>query len=77
VLGNYLYYGHVKQKILEIRAIPSQQNRSLVFQEVGGVHRWVITVGIVLGVLLGVLIFFFFATIVAYIRSLKNSLYFR
>jgi hypothetical protein len=67
VVGNYLYYGHVKQKILEIRAIPSQQNINLVFQELGGVHRWVITVGIVFGILLTILIAIFFSTMIAFV----------
>ncbi|MBK5275295.1 MAG: DUF2628 domain-containing protein [Desulfuromonadales bacterium] len=66
VVGNYLYYGHVKQKILEIRAIPSQQNMNLVFQEVGGVHRWVITAGIVLGLIITILIGMFFSTMIAF-----------
>lgn len=66
VVGNYLYYGHVKQKILEIRSIPSHQNINLVYQEVGGVHKWVITVGIVLTILLTILFAIFFSTMIAY-----------
>jgi hypothetical protein len=70
VVGNYLYYGHVKQKILEIRALQSPPNRNPVFQEVGGVHGWVISLGIAISIILGLLIFFFFATITAYMGHL-------
>ena len=70
VVGNYLYYSHVKEKILEIQAISSPQGIFPVLQEVGGVHRWVITVGIVFGIILGLLVFFFFATITAYMGHL-------
>jgi len=66
VLGNFLYYGHVKQKILEIRAISSQQNKSVVFKELGGVHRWVIIVGIVFGILLTILFAIFFSTMITF-----------
>jgi hypothetical protein len=65
-VGNYLYYGHVKQKILEIRAIPAHQNINLVYQEVGGVHRWVITAGVILGVILTILFAIFFSTMIAF-----------
>lgn len=69
IVGNYLYYGHVKQKILEIRAIPAQQNISTVYQEVGGVHRWVITVGIIMTIILTILFAVFFSAMVAYMGS--------
>lgn len=66
ILGDYLYYSHVKQKIHEIRTIPAQQNINLVYQEVGGVHRWVITVGVIIMILLTVLIAAFFSTMLAF-----------
>lgn len=65
VVGNYLYYRHVKDKILEIRATRSPQTYCSVLQCEGGVHKWVITLGIIFSIILGLLIFFFFATITA------------
>src|SRR6185369_10598348 len=62
VVGNYLYYRHVKEKILEIRAIHSSQNYYPMLQYEGGVHNWVITLGIIFGIILGLLVSFFFAT---------------
>jgi len=72
VLGNYLYYGHVKLKILEIRAMQPPQNLHPVLQEMGGVHKWVVTAGIVFCIILGLLIFFFFATITAFMGHLTT-----
>lgn len=69
VVGNYLYYRHVKEKILEIRAIQSPQGIFPVLQETGGVHQWVITAGVVISVILALLIFFFFAAITAFIGN--------
>ena len=69
-VGNYLYYRHVKEKILEIRAIQSPQSFYPVLQEAGGVHKWVITVAVAISIMLGLLIFFFFATITAYMGHL-------
>lgn len=65
VVGNYLYYRHVKEKILEIRATQTQQNLYPVLQEVGGVHKWVILVAVIFSIILGTLIFLFFASITA------------
>lgn len=66
VVGNYLYYGHVKQKILEIRTLQAPQNRNLVLQEVGGVNRWVITFGIVISIIITILFAIFFSTMIAF-----------
>jgi hypothetical protein len=66
VIGNYLYYRHVKQKILEIKEIPAHQNIKHIYQEVGGVHRWVITVGILFTIILTVLIAMFFSTLLVF-----------
>lgn len=74
VVGNYLYYGHVKQKILEIRAIPAHQNISLVYQEMGGVHRWVIILGIVFSIMLAILFAIFFSTMIAFMGSHMDKL---
>ena len=67
IVGNYLYYRHVRQNILEIRATQSSQNYFSVLQEIGGVNRWVITAGIVFSIILALLFFMFFATITAFI----------
>jgi hypothetical protein len=64
VVGNYLYYRHVKEKILEVRAVqhsPSDMNS--VLQEVGGVNKWVITAGIIISIISMLLFIFFFAAI--------------
>jgi hypothetical protein len=74
MVGNYLYFAHVKQKILEIRAIPAHQNINLVYQEVGGVHRWVITLGIVFSILLALLIAMFFSTMLAFMGEHMDKL---
>ena len=66
VLGNYLYYRHCKAKIHEIRFTQTQQNFIPVLQEVGGVNKWVITVGVILGILLTILIAIFFSTMIAF-----------
>jgi hypothetical protein len=62
-VGNYLYYRHVKEKVLEIRSIQSPQNLYPVLQEVGGVHRGAVWVAIVVSIILAILFVLFFATI--------------
>jgi hypothetical protein len=69
VVGNYLYYRHVKDKILEIRAIQSPQSLYPVLQEVGGVHRWIILVTVIVSIILGILFALFFASITAWIGN--------
>lgn len=69
VVGNYLYYRHVKQNIIEIRAVQSPQNYYPMLQDVGGVNRWVITVGVIFSIILGLLVFFFFAAITTFIAN--------
>lgn len=66
VVGNYLYYRHVKVKILEIRGVQSSQNVYPVLQEVGGVNRWVISIGIIISIIVLLLFLFFFASITAF-----------
>ncbi len=66
VVGNYLYYRHVRQNILETRATQLSQNSYPVLQELGGVNRWVITVGIVLGIIVSMLFVIFFSTMIAF-----------
>jgi len=67
VVGNYLYYGHVKQKILEIRAIQPPQNIYPVLKEMGGVLRWVIIFGIVFSIILTILFAIFFSAMIAFV----------
>jgi hypothetical protein len=63
VVGNYLYFRHVKERIIEIRSGQSPQNFYPVLQEVGGVHKWAIFVAIVVGIILIILFSLFFASI--------------
>jgi hypothetical protein len=64
-VGNYLYYRHVRGRILEIRATRSPGNIYPVLTEAGGVHRWAFLVAIAVGVILAILFVIFFATITA------------
>lgn len=70
MVGNYLYYRHVKEKILEVRALQTPHNFYPVLQTEGGVHTWVILLGIIFSMILGLLIFFFFAAITASIGKI-------
>lgn len=74
VVGNYLYYGHVKQKMREIRAIRPQQDSGPVYQELGGVHGWVVTLGVVLGILLVILFAIFFSSMIAFMGQHMDKL---
>ena len=65
VVGNWLYFKHVKDSILEIRSIHPQENYLQVLQDVGGINRWVITAGVIICVISILLFIFFFATITA------------
>lgn len=65
VIGNYLYYKHVKDKILATRATQSPQNYVPVLQEIGGINRWVITLGVIISVFMAILFALFFSTIIA------------
>jgi len=66
MIGNYLYYRYVKGKVIEIRAAQSAQNYIPVLQELGGVNKWVITLGIVICVLMTILFAVFFSTMIAF-----------
>jgi hypothetical protein len=65
VVGNYLYYRHVKARISEIRSVQSPRNFVPVLQEMGGVHKWVVTAGIILSILTTILFAAFFSTMIA------------
>jgi hypothetical protein len=66
IAGNYLYYRHVKKNIFEIRAAHTPQNSVQIFQEVGGVHKWVVWIGAIFGIILAVLFALFFSTMIAF-----------
>lgn len=66
VCGNFLYYRHVKAKILEIKATQSARNLYPTLQELGGVNRWVVIWGTVLGIILIMLCALFFSAMVAF-----------
>jgi len=66
MIGNYLYYRHVKGKIIEIRATQSQQNYLPVLQESGGVNKWVISIGVIISIILAILFALFFSTMLAF-----------
>jgi hypothetical protein len=65
LVGNYLYYRDMKQKIIELRATQSSQNYIPVLQEIGGTNRWVITLGIVIGIIMTILVAAFFSAIMS------------
>jgi hypothetical protein len=48
VVGNYLYSQHVRAKILDLKSF-QPPDLALALREVGGVHNWVIPVGILAG----------------------------
>lgn len=64
VVGNYLYYKHARDKIIEIRALQSPQNQVPILRQIGGVHEWVIPVGVIAGVLIALLMFFLMAALI-------------
>lgn len=64
MIGNYLYYRHVKSQIIETRVTQSPQNIEAVLQEIGGVNRWVVTLGIIFTIMLTLLFALFFSTII-------------
>jgi hypothetical protein len=63
VAGNYIYYRHVKERIVEIKAIQSPLEFYPVLKEVGGVHKWAVFVTIIVGIILVILVILFFASI--------------
>ena len=66
MIGNYLYYRHVKGNIIEIRATQSPQNYVPVLQELGGVNRWVISIGVIISIIMAILFALFFSTMIAF-----------
>jgi hypothetical protein len=72
VVGNYLYYRYVKERISEIRALQSPENFYPVLQEVGGVHKWAIWLAIIISIILAILAVLFFATITSSIGRIDR-----
>lgn len=66
MIGNYLYYRHVKGKIIETRATQSAQNYIPVLQELGGVNKWVISLGLIICIIMTILFALFFSTMIAF-----------
>jgi hypothetical protein len=63
MVANYLYYKHAQTKISEARQRLSPQTLYPALHQVGGVHSWAITVGIVAAVILVLTLSFLFAMI--------------
>jgi len=72
VVGNYLYYRHVKEKISELRTTHPTEHCLQLLSEEGGVNKWVITWGIIVSLLLTILFILFFATITASISKFSG-----
>jgi hypothetical protein len=66
MIGNYLYYRQVKGKVIEIRATQSAQNFYPVLEEMGGVNKWVISLGIIISIFIAILFALFFSTMIAF-----------
>ncbi|MFZ2950454.1 MAG: DUF2628 domain-containing protein [Desulfuromonadaceae bacterium] len=66
VIGNYLYYRHVKGTIIEIRATQSQFNYLPVLQELGGVNKWVISISVIICIIIAIFFVLFFSTMIAF-----------
>ena len=66
MIGNYLYYRHVKGKIIDTRATQSAQNYIPVLQELGGVNKWVISLGFIICIIMTILFALFFSTMIAF-----------
>lgn len=66
MIGNYLYYRHAKGKIIETRTTQSTQNFYPVLEEVGGVNKWVISIGVIICILIAILCALFFSTMITF-----------
>lgn len=69
VVSNYLYCRHVVSKISDAKRTASPQTLFPALHQVGGVHSWAITVGIVVGVILIASLSFVFATIASFMAQ--------
>lgn len=63
IISNYLYYRHVMGKISEVKRTASPQNLFPALHQMGGVHNWAMTLGIVAAIILVLTFSFIFATI--------------
>ena len=70
--ANYLYYKHAKGKILETRPLLAPEALYPALSEIGGVHSWAITVGIVVGIILVLTFSLFFATISTFMLGMLH-----
>lgn len=53
IAGYFIYYKHAKEKILALRAAAPSSDISQELAAIGGVHKWILKVYIVLGILIG------------------------
>jgi hypothetical protein len=72
VVANYLYYKHAQNKISEARLRLPPQNLYPALSQIGGVHSWAITVGIVVAVTLVLAFSFFFAAISTFMLGMMH-----
>jgi hypothetical protein len=63
IISNYLYYRQVKSKISDAKLTAPPQTLLPALHQIGGVHNWAITVGIIAAVILVATLSFIFATI--------------
>lgn len=63
IVSNYLYYRQVMGKIYDLKRTATPQNLLPSLRQIGGVHTWAITVGIVAAVILVLSLSFMFAMI--------------
>jgi hypothetical protein len=63
IVGNYLYFLHVRNKIIEYKSRQSQTSMALSLAELGGVNRWVLFAGFVFFLFLLAIVFLGFQLI--------------
>lgn len=69
IIGNYLYYVHMKERITAIKAVQPFENCYAVLRAAGGVNKWVILAGIIFSIIIGIAGYFLFAAIAALMEN--------
>ena len=72
IVSNYLYYRHVLSKISDAKRTTSPQTFFRALHQIGGVHNWAITVGLVVGIILILTFSFFFAAISTFMLGMMH-----
>lgn len=72
IVGNYLYYRHARAKIEELKAVQPPPDMALALREVGGVHDWVIPVGILAGLFFFLLMAFLVGALLVGVASFHS-----